>query len=164
MDVMIQMLRVPKCDGPICLGTYITIAFTMILIFNTCLWLDLNYQLHKREHSGDLPLIQQNGSLEEIIEEITHPVLILIVSIFSCFFQKLRSNTYHNGLGNVMLYSVGSEQVFFPAEPAKIHDTKMSAEYSGKRCNSSISEKRMVADEVELNVKERNLGMPAVEA
>ena len=164
MDVMIQMLRVPKCDGPICLGTYITIAFTMILIFNTCLWLDLNYQLHKREHSGDLPLIQHNGSLEEIIEEITDPVLIIIVSIFSCFYQKLRSNTYHHGLGNLMLQSIASEQDFFPVEPAEIHDTKMSSEYIGHRCNSSNRETRMVADKVELNVKERNLGMPEVEA
>ena len=88
MDVTMQMARVPKCDGPICLGSYITIVFTIILVFNTCLWLDLNYLLHKRQ--GELDLTQRKGALEEIIEEITDPVLIIIVSILSWICQKMR--------------------------------------------------------------------------
>ena len=92
LDIIIQLSRNRECPGlfGICWGTYMTIGFFLVLIFNTILWLDLNYLLYKRKQTGKIIQSKKKGLLEEIVEEITDPLFILIVSVFSWIVQKIR--------------------------------------------------------------------------
>ena len=94
LDIGFQFSRNRNCPGSwvpgICWGTWITFGFAFVLIFNTLLWLDLNYLLYKRKQTGEITVPKIKGLLEEIIDEITDPLFILIVSVFSWIVQKIR--------------------------------------------------------------------------
>jgi hypothetical protein len=84
LDIGIQLSRHRDCRGiwipGICWGTWISFGYGFVLIFNTLLWLDLNYLLHKRKPTGEITVPKIRGLLEEIVDEITDPLFILIVS------------------------------------------------------------------------------------
>ena len=65
------------------MGSIFTAGFVLVLILNLVLWLDLNYMLYKRGKTEDNNQQQRKGLLEEIVEEITDPLYIIIVSFFS---------------------------------------------------------------------------------
>ena len=58
------------------------------------LWLDLNYRLYKRGKTGKNNQQQRKGLLEEIVEEITDPLYIIIVSFFSWAAEGTRYTKY----------------------------------------------------------------------
>ena len=94
LDIIIQLSRNRKCPGTwvpgICWGTWISIGFALVMVFNTLLWLDLNYLLYKRKQTGKSIQPKKKRLLEEIVEEITDPLFILIVSVFTWIVKKIR--------------------------------------------------------------------------
>ena len=94
LDIGTQLARNRNCPGTwlpgICWGTWISFGFAFVMIFNTILWIDLNYLLYKRKRTGNIVIPKGKGLLEEIVEEITDPLFILIVSVFWWIVQKIR--------------------------------------------------------------------------
>ena len=73
-----------------CFGTVITTGFAVVLLLNLVLWLNLNYLLFKRQKSLGTHPTRKKRFLEEILEEITDPLWIIIVSCFSWIVDIIR--------------------------------------------------------------------------
>ena len=90
------------CPGipGLCFGAVITTAITVVLLLNLLLWLNLNYQLLKRGKAVVTDPSRRKMLLEEIVEEITDPFWIIIVSSFSWVADRIRFiKKYQNKLG-----------------------------------------------------------------
>ena len=74
----------------LCFGTVITAGFAVVLMFNLILWLDLNYLLFKRGKTGVTDQRKKKRLLEDIVEEITDPLWIIIVSCCSWVADMIR--------------------------------------------------------------------------
>ena len=80
--------------GDYCWGFYITIGCALTLVFNTFLWLDLNYHMYKNKNVGNIDLHKTKGIFGEIfdtiVDEITDPLYILIASSLFWTAQRIR--------------------------------------------------------------------------
>ena len=68
----------------------ITTGFAVVLLLNLVLWLNLNYLLFKKGESLGSHPTKKKWFLEEILEEITDPLWIIIVSSFSWIADSIR--------------------------------------------------------------------------
>ena len=68
----------------------ITAGFAVVLFLNLALWLNLNYLLFKRGKAAVTDPPKKRRLLEEIVEEITDPLWIIIVSCFSWITDRIR--------------------------------------------------------------------------
>ena len=72
------------------MGAVITVGFAVVLIFNLILWLNLNYLVFKRGKTVVTEQTNKKRFLEDIVDEITDPLWILIVSCCSCVADRIR--------------------------------------------------------------------------
>ena len=89
LDVMVQMKR---CTPP---GIWplnpITLFFALILLFNLILWVNINHHMKRLSKTKDYATSQtDNGSMDEIVEEVTDPIFILMLTILSRNYPKIR--------------------------------------------------------------------------
>ena len=90
LDVMVQMKR---CTPP---GIWplnpITLFLALILLFNLILWVNINQHMKRLSKTKDYTTSQtDNGSMDEIVEEVTDPIFILMLTILSRNYPKIRS-------------------------------------------------------------------------
>ena len=87
--VLHEMIPQPGIPG-LCVGTVITTGLAVVLFLNLALWLNLNYLLFKRGKAAVTNPPKKRRLLEEIVEEITDPLWIIIVSCFSWITDRIR--------------------------------------------------------------------------
>ena len=90
-DILIQNAQYWRsCSSYWSCTSQITRVSLLIFIFNIILWIDFNFHWYRRKKRNEKYLPQSKGMFEELIEEITDPLYILIVTLFYWFIQKIR--------------------------------------------------------------------------